>query len=141
MTERTNLKPGTRTKKAGSEEEIDLGLGQEEIQGTPFGEMPGLTRTRGPGNSSPPEFVSIGFGSLVAINRVLAVIAPDSAPVRRLLRDSRDRGLLIDATFGRKTKAVLLLDTGHVLTAALQPETIIGRLEQQRITKRKKDEG
>lgn len=74
------------------------------------------------------DFVSVGFGSSVAINRVLAVVGPDSAPIRRLLREARDKGLLIDATFGRKTKAVLVLDSGHILTAALQPETIISRV-------------
>ncbi len=111
----------------------------EEIEGQPFAPVPGLTAARGPGSPTPLEFVSIGFGSLVAINRVLAVIAPDSAPVRRMLREARDKGLLVDATFGRKTKAALLLDTGHVLIAALQPETIIGRLEQKK-TGRKSEE-
>jgi len=77
------------------------------------------------------DFVSVGFGSSVAINRVLAVVAPDSAPIRRLLHDARDKGLLIDATFGRKTKAVLVLDSGHILTAALQPETIISRVKHK----------
>ncbi len=106
---------------------------QEEVAGNPFSNIPGLTRTiSNTGHNYPAEFVSIGFGSLVAINRLLAVISPDSAPVRRLLRDTRERGFLVDATFGRKTKAVLILDTGHILTAALQPETIIGRVEQQR---------
>jgi hypothetical protein len=74
-----------------------------------------------------PDFVSIGFGSSVAMRRVLAVLAPDTAPVRRLIQEARDKGLLLDATHGRKTKAVLVLDTGHVLTAALQPDTILGR--------------
>jgi extracellular matrix regulatory protein A len=73
------------------------------------------------------EFVSIGFGSSVAMHRVLAVLAPDTAPVRRLVQDARADGMLLDATHGRKTKAVLVLDTGHVLAAALQPETILGR--------------
>lgn len=105
---------------------------QEAVTGEPFSSLPGLTTTRGPNTASNTEFVSIGFGSLVAINRVLAVIGPDSAPVRRFLRDARDRGLLMEATFGRKTKAVILLDSGHVLTAALQPETIISRFENQK---------
>lgn len=84
-------------------------------------------------NSAPEiEFVSVGFGSSVAMQRVLAVLAPDTAPVRRLIQEARDKGLLLDATHGRKTKAVLVLDTGHVLAAALQPETIIGRFKNQR---------
>lgn len=128
MINRTDIKIKTRRNGAGQDDEAD----PVKIEGTPFTALPGLTQARGTGNSSPVEFVSIGFGSMVAINRVLAVIAPDSAPVRRMLRDARDKGLLVDATFGRKTKAVLLLDSGHVLTAALQPETIIGRLEKNR---------
>lgn len=91
-------------------------------------DLPALVRSAGQPES---DFISVGFGSSVAINRVLAVVAPDSAPIRRLLRDSRDKGLLIDATFGRKTKAVLILDSGHILTAALQPETIIGRVRNR----------
>ncbi len=78
-----------------------------------------------------PEFVSVGFGGQVAMNRVLALLTPDTAPVRRLLHDARDKGLLIDATYGRKTRAVLVLDTGHVLVAALSPETITGRFQQK----------
>jgi len=123
---------GSKAKASQNNSEIGEKNDSAEIEGLPFVTMPGLTRSSGSANSSPVEFVSVGFGSLVAINRVLVVIAPDSAPVRRLLHDTRDKGLLIDATFGRKTKAVLLLDTGHILLAALQPETIIGRLEQQR---------
>ena len=91
-------------------------------------ELTTLVRAAGSGES---DFVSVGFGSSVAINRVLAVVAPDSAPIRRLLHDARDKGLLIDATFGRKTKAVLVLDSGHILTAALQPETIISRVKNK----------
>ncbi|NWJ45341.1 MAG: DUF370 domain-containing protein [Chloroflexi bacterium] len=78
-----------------------------------------------------PEFVSVGFGGQVAMNRVLALLTPDTAPVRRLLHDARDKGLLIDATYGRKTRAVLVLDTGHVLAAALTPDTITGRYQQK----------
>lgn len=127
-------KANSKTKsgrKSRSDEETEAEA-TEKIEGAPFAALPGLTRTQGSGNTNLPEFVSIGFGSLVAINRVLTIIAPDSAPVRRLMRDARDQGLLVDATFGRKTKAVLLLDTGHVLIAALQPETILGRFEQKK---------
>jgi extracellular matrix regulatory protein A len=85
--------------------------------------------------NQPPEmeFVPIGFGSSVAMHRVLAVLAPDTAPVRRLIQDARDKGLLLDATHGRKTKTVLVLDTGHVLAAALQPETILGRYNRNKV--------
>lgn len=120
-----------------TEEEPELDL--TASGGIPFAPVPGLTQTKGPGSVASPEFVSIGFGSYIAINRVLSIISPDSAPVRRFLREARDRNLLVDATFGRKTKAVLLLDTGHVLTAALQPETLVGRFENQKTDGKNKD--
>jgi extracellular matrix regulatory protein A len=78
------------------------------------------------------ELLHVGFGSIVVASRVLAIGSPDSAPMRRLVRQAKDEGRLIDATYGRKTKAVLILDSGHILTAALQPETIAGRLGRSR---------
>ena len=73
------------------------------------------------------KLINIGFGSMVAASRLLAVIAPDSAPIKREVQEARDRGMLIDASFGRKTKAVLLMDTDHVILSALTPETISAR--------------
>lgn len=73
------------------------------------------------------KLINIGFGSMVAAGRLLAVIAPDSAPIKRVIQEARDRGMLIDASFGRKTKAVLLMDTDHVILSALTPETISAR--------------
>ena len=73
------------------------------------------------------KLINIGFGSMVAASRLLAVIAPDSAPIKRVVQEARDRGMLIDASFGRKTKAVLLMDTDHVILSALTPETISAR--------------
>ena len=73
------------------------------------------------------KLINIGFGSLVAANRVLAVVAPDSAPIKRVVQEARDRGMLIDASYGRKTKAVILMDTDHVILSALTPETISAR--------------
>jgi len=73
------------------------------------------------------KLINIGFGSLVAANRVLAVVAPDSAPIKRVIQEARDRAMLIDASFGRKTKAVILMDTDHVILAASTPETIYAR--------------
>ena len=73
------------------------------------------------------KLINVGFGSLVAANRVLAVVAPDSAPIKRVVQESRDRGMLIDASYGRKTKAVLLMDTDHVILSAITPETIYAR--------------
>lgn len=73
------------------------------------------------------KLINIGFGSMVAANRVLAIIAPDSAPIKRVIQESRDRGMLIDASFGRKTKAVILMDTDHVILSAIPLETIHAR--------------
>ena len=74
------------------------------------------------------ELIHIGFGHLVAMNRVVAIVAPESAPLKRVMKDARDHGTLIDATSGRRTKSLLYLDNGMVLAAALGPETIAGRL-------------
>ena len=74
------------------------------------------------------RLINIGFGNLVAGNRLLAVVSPESAPVKRLIQDTRDRGNLVDATFGRRTRSVILMDSGHVVLSAIQPETIAGRV-------------
>ena len=73
------------------------------------------------------KLINIGFGSMVAAQRLLAIVAPDSAPIKRVVQEARDRGMLIDASFGRKTKAVLLMDTDHVILSALTPEIITAR--------------
>ena len=73
------------------------------------------------------KLINIGFGSMVSASRVLAVVAPDSAPIKRVVQDARDRGMLIDASFGRKTKAVVLMDTDHVILSAIGPEAIAAR--------------
>ena len=73
------------------------------------------------------RLINIGFGSMVAANRLLAVVSPDSAPVKRVIQEARDRGMLIDASYGHKTKAVLLMDTDHVILSALSPETVSER--------------
>lgn len=73
------------------------------------------------------KLVNIGFGSMVAAGRVLTIVAPDSAPIKRVVQEARDRGMLIDASYGRKTKAVILMDTDHVILSAIPPETIYAR--------------
>ena len=73
------------------------------------------------------KLINIGFGGMVAANRVLAIVAPDSAPIKRVIQESRDRGMLIDASYGRKTKAVILMDTDHVILSAIQPENLYAR--------------
>ncbi|MBR1584703.1 MAG: DUF370 domain-containing protein [Clostridia bacterium] len=75
------------------------------------------------------RFLNIGFGNLVAAGRIIAVVAPDSAPVKRLVQEARDSGRLVDGTAGRRTRAVLMMDDGHVVLSAVQPETIAGRLQ------------
>ena len=73
------------------------------------------------------KLINIGFGSMVAAERLLAIVAPDSAPIKRVIQEARDRGMLIDASFGRKTKAVILMDTDHVILSAIPSETIGAR--------------
>ncbi len=73
------------------------------------------------------ELIHIGFGNIVAMNRVIAVSSPSSAPTKRIIQEARNKGLLIDLTSGRKTKAVIFTDSGHIVLAALVPETIAGR--------------
>lgn len=68
------------------------------------------------------QLVNIGFGSLISVERLIAVVAPDSAPVKRLVQEARDRGMLIDATFGRKTASVFIMDSDHVVLSALSTE-------------------
>ena len=72
--------------------------------------------------------VNIGFGSMVAAGRVLSILAPDSAPIKRVIQEAKDRGMLIDASYGRKTKSVILMDTDHVILYAVSPETITARV-------------
>ena len=76
-------------------------------------------------------FLNIGFGNLVSAGRLLAVVSPESAPIKRLCQEAKDRGMLIDASFGRKTKAVLLMDTDHVILSAVTPEALLARLEEK----------
>ena len=77
------------------------------------------------------KLINIGFGNMIAANRVIAMVSPDSAPIKRVVSDARERGRLIDATYGRRTRAVIIADSGHVILSAIQPETIAGRLEEK----------
>ena len=73
------------------------------------------------------KLINIGFGSMIAANRLLAIVAPDSAPIKRVVQEARDRGMLIDASYGHKTQSVILMDTDHVILSALTPETVSER--------------
>ena len=74
------------------------------------------------------KLVNIGFGSMLAASRMLAVLEPDSAPIKRIIQEARDRGMLIDASYGRKTQSVILMDTDHVILSALTPEVLATRM-------------
>ena len=78
------------------------------------------------------KLINIGFGSLVAAGRILSVLEPDSAPIKRVVQEARDRAMLIDASYGRKTQSVILMDTDHVILSALTPETIGERWNQKK---------
>jgi Uncharacterized protein conserved in bacteria len=73
------------------------------------------------------RLINIGFGNIVSANRIIAIIGPESAPIKRIIQEARERGVLIDATCGRKTRAVIITDSEHVLLSAIQPETISHR--------------
>ncbi len=77
------------------------------------------------------KLINIGFGSMVSASRVLAGVAPDSAPIKRVIQEARERGMLIDASYGRKTKAVILMDTDHVILSAIGPETVAVRWQDK----------
>ena len=77
------------------------------------------------------KLTNIGFGSMIAAGRLLAIVAPDSAPIKRVVQEARDRGMLIDASYGRKTKSVLLMDTDHVILSALTPEALSARWQDK----------
>ena len=74
------------------------------------------------------KLINIGFGNMVSSERLIAVVSPESAPIKRIIRDARDKGFLVDATYGRRTRAVIITDSGHIVLSAIQPETVAGRL-------------
>lgn len=78
------------------------------------------------------KLINIGFGNLVSASRLIAIVSPDSAPIKRMVQEARDRGGLIDATYGRRTRAVLIMDNDHLVLSALQPETVSGRLNGEK---------
>ncbi len=80
------------------------------------------------------KLLNIGFGNMVAAHRVVSMVSPESAPIKRIIQDVRERGNLIDATFGRRTRTVIVMDSGHVILSALTPETLNTRLNQMEDT-------
>lgn len=74
------------------------------------------------------KLINIGFGNIVAANRIISIVSPESAPIKRIIQEARERGMLIDATYGRRTRAVIITDSDHVILSAVQPETVAHRL-------------
>ena len=76
------------------------------------------------------KLINIGFGNMVSASRIITIVSPESAPIKRITQDARDNGVLIDATYGRRTRAVIVMDSGHVILSAIQPETVANRFVQ-----------
>ncbi|KAF1679324.1 MULTISPECIES: extracellular matrix/biofilm regulator RemA [Veillonella] len=76
------------------------------------------------------KLLNIGFGNMVSANRLIAIISPESAPIKRMIQDAREKSVLVDATYGRKTRAVLVMDSGQIVLSAIQPETVAHRIVQ-----------
>ena len=74
------------------------------------------------------KLLNIGFGNMVSADRLIAIVSPDSAPIKRMIQEGRDRGMLIDATYGRKTRSVVIMDSDHIVLSAIQPDTVAARL-------------
>ena len=79
------------------------------------------------------RFINIGFGNIVSANRVITIVSPESAPIKRIISEARERGMLIDATYGRRTRAVIIMDSDHVVLSAVQPETVANRLDSKAV--------
>lgn len=77
------------------------------------------------------QLINIGFGNIVSANRIIAIVSPESAPIKRIIQESKDNGTAVDATYGRRTRAVIIMDSGHVILSAVQPETVAGRLDKK----------
>ena len=77
------------------------------------------------------QLVNIGFGNMISAERMVAIVSPESAPIKRIVQDSKERGVLIDATCGRKTRTVMIMESDHVVLSALQPETVANRFNNQ----------
>ena len=75
------------------------------------------------------KLINIGFGHMISASRLITIVSPESAPIKRIIQDAKDKGMLIDATYGRRTRAVIIMDSDHVILSAVQPETVAGRLD------------
>ncbi len=86
------------------------------------------------------QLVNIGFGSLVSAEKIVSIVSPESAPIKRIIQEAKDKGTAIDATYGRKTRAVIFMDSGHVVLSAIQTETIASRFEIKEEKNKKGDD-
>lgn len=77
------------------------------------------------------KLINIGFGNMISANRLIAIVSPESAPIKRIVQDAKEKGSLIDATYGRRTRAVIIMDSDHVILSAVQPETVAGRFSEE----------
>lgn len=85
------------------------------------------------------KLINIGFGNIVSANRIISIVSPESAPIKRIIQEARDRGMLIDATYGRRTRAVIIADSDHVILSAVQPETVAHRLASKETSSNDED--
>ena len=76
------------------------------------------------------QLINIGFGNIVSANRIISIVSPESAPIKRLIQEAKDSKMAVDATYGRRTRAVIIMDSGHVILSAVQPETVASRLDK-----------
>ena len=86
------------------------------------------------------KLINIGFGNMISAGRLVAIVSPDSAPIKRMVQEARDRGTLIDATYGRRTRSVLIMDNDHLVLSALQPDTVASRPESREAPEAEEDE-
>ncbi len=84
------------------------------------------------------KLINIGFGNIVALDKIISIVSPDSAPIKRLVQEAKDNKMSIDATYGRKTRAVIIMDSGHVILSAIQPETVAARIDKDILDSKKK---
>lgn len=76
------------------------------------------------------QLINIGFGNIVSAGRIIAIVSPESAPIKRIIQEAKEKGTAIDATYGRRTRAVIIMDSGHIILSAVQPETVAGRMDK-----------
>lgn len=77
------------------------------------------------------KLINVGFGNMVSANRIVAIVSPESAPIKRVVREAEDKGVLVNATYGRRSRAVIVMDSGHIVLSSVQPETVANRISEE----------